>query len=111
MNYLYLIRSGHRVKIGITAVLKRRVLEIDKTTKGKQRLVFAVLVWNARGVEAMLHRRYKHHHAPLRVGSGRSEWFKGGFWIIECALLMLLISALHWLLMLAAFTGILLVIL
>ena len=111
MQYLYLIRSGTRFKFGITAVLNRRTTEIDRTTKGKQRLVFAVLILNARSVEAMLHRRYQKHHAPLRVGSGRSEYFRGGFWVIEAALLMLLISALHWGLMLAAFAGILLVIL
>lgn len=31
--------------------------------------------------------------AQLRVGSGRSEYFRPGFWLIECVIIMLLVSA------------------
>lgn len=94
MTFLYLIHSPTRVKIGITWHLGNRVANIDKTTAGKQRLILAVLLpWGARQVEAWLHRRYRRYHAPLRVGSGRSEYFRPGFWLIECVIIMLLVSA------------------
>ena len=97
MGYLYLLHSGWRVKIGIGSKLQRRVSQVDKTTRGKQRLVLAVILpFKTRQVEAYLHRRYKRHHAPLRAGSGRSEYFWAGLWTIECIVLMLLIQFGQW---------------
>ena len=97
MGYLYLLHSGWRVKIGIGSKLQRRVSQVDKTTRGKQRLVLAVILpFKTRQVEAYLHRRYKRHHAPLRAGSGKSEWFRAGFWTVECVVLMLLIEFGQW---------------
>jgi len=97
MGYLYLLRSGWRVKIGIGSKLQRRVSQVDKTTRGKQRLVLAVILpFKTRQVEAYLHRRYKRHHAPLRAGSGRSEYYWAGLWTVECIVLMLLIQFGQW---------------
>lgn len=106
MNYLYLLYSRFKFKIGIGRVLKRRVKQIDQSTAGKQRLVFAVLVFNARQIESWLHRRYKRHHAPFRVGSGKTEWYTAGLWVLECAILMLLIGAVHLAMVLACALGI-----
>jgi len=97
MGYLYLLQSGWRVKIGIGSKLQRRVSQVDKTTRGKQRLVLAVILpFKTRQIEAYLHRRYKRHHAPFRTGSGRTEWFRAGIWTLECVVLMLLIQFGQW---------------
>lgn len=84
--YLYFLTSTrpYRVKIGIGNQLKRRVSQVDKTTKGQQRVLIAFdMPFGARSTETLLHRRYNRQRAPLRVGSGRSEYFKPGLWIIE----------------------------
>ena len=97
MNYLYLLRFRTRIKIGIGWNLNNRVTQIDRTTKGKQRLILAVILpFKARQVEAWLHRRYKAHHAPLRAGSGRSEWFRAGLWTLECVFIMAAVSVAQW---------------
>lgn len=44
MTYLYLLRFRARVKIGIGGNLNNRVSQIDRTTKGKQRLILAVIL-------------------------------------------------------------------
>lgn len=110
MTFLYLIHSPRRVKLGITWHLVQRVANIDKTTAGKQRLVLAVLLpWGARQVEAYLHRRYRRWHAPLRYVSGRSEYFKPGLWLLECVVIMLLVSAGQFMAGLAGFYCLLLI--
>ncbi len=110
MTFLYLIHSPRRVKIGITWHLGHRLSNIDKTTAGKQRLILAVLLpWGARQVEAWLHRRYRRYHSPLRVGSGRTEYFRGGFWVLECAFLMVAGCLLRWGVVLGGFYLILLI--
>lgn len=79
--YLYFITSTrpYRVKIGIGNQLKRRVSQIDKTTKGQQRVLIAFdMPFGARSTETMLHRRYNRYHAPLRFGSGRTEFLSLG---------------------------------
>jgi len=79
--YLYFITSTrpYRVKIGIGNQLKRRVSQVDKTTKGQQRVLIAFdMPFGARSTETMLHRRYNRYHAPLRFGSGRTEFLSLG---------------------------------
>lgn len=97
MTYLYLLRFRTRVKIGIGWNLNNRVNQIDRTTNGKQRLMLAVILpFKARQVEAFLHRRYKAHHAPLKAGSGRSEYFKAGLWVLEAIVIMAAVSVAQW---------------
>lgn len=97
MMYLYLLRFHSRVKIGIGWNLNNRVNQIDRTTKGKQRLILAVILpFKARQVEAYLHRRYKRWHAPLKAGSGRSEYFRGGLWVLEAIVIMAAVSLAQW---------------
>ena len=97
MTYLYLIKSPRRVKIGIAKILSRRLWQIDNTTAGRQRLILAVILpfW-ARRVEAWLHRRYRAYHAPLRAGSGRSEYFWAGLWCLECVAIMFGVQVGQW---------------
>ena len=97
MTFLYLLYSGRRFKIGIASKLRRRVKQIDDSTKGNQRIVIAVdLPFKARQIEAYLHRRYKPYHAPLKSGSGKSEWFKAGLWVIEAIVIMLVVALVQW---------------
>ena len=79
--------------------LYRRHKQVDKTTKGHQRVLVAfIMPLGARWAETYLHRRYKKHHAPLRYGSGRTEWFRQGLWICEALVIAGLISAGQWVL-------------
>ena len=97
IHYLYLIRFRTRIKIGIGWNLNNRVDQIDRTTRGKQRLILAVILpFRARQVEAYLHRRYKAYHAPLKAGSGRSEWFIAGLWVLEAIVIMAAVSVAQW---------------
>lgn len=97
MTYLYLIHSGTRLKIGIARRVPDRVRDIDRTTNGKQRLILAVILpFKARQVEAWLHRRYKRYHAPLKAGSGRSEYFWAGLWVLEAIVIMATVSVAQW---------------
>ena len=99
MNYLYFLTSTNppRVKIGLGWHLYRRHKQVDKTTRGSQRVLVAfIMPLGARWAETMLHRRYKRHHAPLKYGSGRSEYFKRGAWIVEGIVIAGLISAGQW---------------
>lgn len=97
--YLYFLTSTHprRYKIGLGWHLYRRHKQVDKTTKGSQRVLVAfIMPLGARWAETMLHRRYKRHHAPLKYGSGKSEYFRRGFWICEAVAIAGLISAGQW---------------
>ena len=99
--YLYFLTSTHprRVKIGIGWHLYRRTKQVDKTTRGSQRVLMAfIMPLGALWAETLLHRRYKQHSAPLKYGSGRTEWFKRGAWIIEALAIAGLISAGQWIL-------------
>ena len=97
MTYLYLLRFRNRVKIGIGWNLNNRVSQIDRTTRGKQRLILAVILpFKARQIEAFLHRRYKRYHAPLKAGSGRSEYFRAGLWVLEAIVIMAAVSVVQW---------------
>ena len=90
LMYLYFLTSTrpYRVKIGIGNQLKRRVSQVDRTTKGQQRVLVAFdMPFGARSTETMLHRRYNRQRAPLRVGSGRTEWFRPGLWITEAVVI------------------------
>ena len=101
MNYLYFLTSTNppRVKIGLGWHLYRRHNQVDKTTRGSQRILVAfIMPLGARWAETMLHRRYKKHHAPLKYGSGRTEWFRRGAWIVEAIVIAGLISAGQWVL-------------
>jgi len=100
IQYLYFLRSTSppRIKIGIGWHLYNRAKTVDRTTKGTQRIVMAfVLPFGARKLEAYLHRRYRKHHAPLRFGSGRSEYFKRGAWIVEAVVIAGAVCLWQWL--------------
>jgi len=97
--YLYFLTSTHhrRYKIGLGWHLYRRHKQVDKTTKGQQRVLVAfIMPLGARWTETLLHRRYKRFHAPLKYGSGRTEWFKRGAWIAEAVVIAGLISTWQW---------------
>ncbi len=99
MQYLYFLSSTHprRVKIGIGNQLKRRVAQVDKTTKGQQRVLIAFdMPFGARATETMLHRRYNRQQAPLRFGSGRTEFFKPGLWVMEAVGIAVVVWVGQW---------------
>lgn len=97
MIFLYLLHFRTRVKIGIGWNLNNRVSQIDRTTRGRQRLILAVVLpFKARQIEAYLHRRYKRYHAPLKAGSGRSEYFWAGLWVLEAIVIMAAVSVAQW---------------
>lgn len=101
MSYLYFLTSTHpyRVKIGIGKRLQRRVTQVDRTTKGNQRVLIAFdMPFGARYTETLLHRRYNRQHAPLRVGSGRTEFFKPGLWLLEAVVIAGVVWAGQWVL-------------
>jgi hypothetical protein len=101
IQYLYILRSTYppRFKIGIGWHLYNRTKTVDRTTKGKQSVIVAfILPFGARKLEAYLHRRYKRWHAPLKFGSGRSEYFKRGAWIIEALVIAGAVCLWQWLL-------------
>lgn len=78
LGFLYILRFSRYTKIGIAkANLERRYRDIDRTTKGRQRIALALLVYNPRKVEAALHRKYARYRTRLQ-GSGGTEWFKLG---------------------------------
>ena len=96
IQYLYFIRSTSppRYKIGIGWHLYNRAKTVDRTTKGTQRVVMAfVLPFGSQKLEVFLHRRYKRWRAPLKFGSGRTEFFKRGPWLLEA----LVIAGAVWL--------------
>ena len=99
MSYLYFLTSTNppRIKIGLGWHLYRRHKQVDKTTRGRQRVLVAfIMPLGARWAETYLHRRYKRFYAPLKHGSGRSEYFKRGAWIVEAVVIAGLISAGQW---------------
>ena len=101
MNYLYFLTSTNpsRYKVGIGWHLYRRHKQVDKTTRGNQSVLVAfIMPLGARWAETLLHRRYKRYHAPLKYGSGKSEYFKRGLWIVEALVIAGLISAGQWIL-------------
>jgi hypothetical protein len=70
---------------------------VDKTTRGKQSVIVAfVLPFGARKLEAYLHRRYRKYHAPLKFGSGRTEFFKRGLWICEALVIAGAVCLWQW---------------
>ena len=99
MIHVYLLSSTRpmRVKIGIGRVLKKRTRQVDRTTPGRQRVVFSVLmpVWG-RWLERWLHHRYRRYRSPLRYGSGRTEYFRPGLWVVGCLAWMLVWWLLAW---------------
>lgn len=99
MSYLYFLTSTHpyRVKIGIGKRLQRRVTQVDRTTKGNQRVLIALdMPFGARSAETLLHRRYNRYHAPLRFGSGRTEFFKPGLWLFEAVVIAGVVCLGQW---------------
>jgi hypothetical protein len=97
--YLYFLTSTNprRYKVGIGKRLQKRIAQVDKTTKGQQRVLIAFdMPFGARATETMLHRRYNRYHAPLRFGSGRTEWFRPGLWITEAVVIAGVISTWQW---------------
>lgn len=101
MTFLYFLTSTHprRYKIGIGKRLQKRVTQVDRTTRGYQRVLIAFdMPFGARATETLLHRRYSRQRAPLRVGSGRSEYFKPGVWIAEAVIIAGVIFLVQWVL-------------
>jgi len=99
MTWLYLLHSTRpiRIKSGIGTKLRRRVQDVAKSTPGRQGVLFAVpLLFGARRVEQYLHKTYQRHHAPVRLGSGRTEYFRPGFWVLECVGIMALVFVGQW---------------
>jgi hypothetical protein len=97
--YLYFLTSTNprRYKVGIGKRLQKRIAQVDKTTKGQQRVLVAFdMPFGARSTETMLHRRYNRYHAPLRFGSGRTEWFRPGLWITEAVVIAGVICLGQW---------------
>ena len=84
IGLIYLVLTpalfGSRFKIGVTGIGRRRVRmrSIQRTTRGIQIPVFFAPVLYPYGVEKMLHRLFAGDHAPYRVGSGKTEWFRCG---------------------------------
>ena len=101
IQYLYILRSTHppRFKIGIGWHLYKRTSQVDKTTRGKQSVIVAfILPFGAQKLEVYLHHRYRKYHAPLKFGSGKSEYFKRGAWIIEALVIAGAVCLWQWLL-------------
>lgn len=99
--YLYFLTSTNpaRIKIGVGNQLKRRVSQVDKTTKGYQRVLIAFdMPFGARSTETLLYRRYSRYHAPLRFGSGKTEYFKPGLWLLEAVVIAGVICLGQWVL-------------
>jgi Meiotically up-regulated gene 113 len=99
MQFLYFLSSTTppRYKIGIGNHLHKRVRQVDRTTKGHQRVLIAFdMPFGARRTETMLHRRYNRYHAPLKHGSGKTEWFRRGLWVIEGILIAFFICFCQW---------------
>ena len=99
--YLYFLTPTHhrRYKIGIGKRLQKRVSQVDKTTRGRQRVLIAFdMPFGARSTETLLHRRYNRQHAPLRFGSGKTEYFKPGLWLLEAVVIAGVIWAGQWVL-------------
>ena len=69
-----------RFKIGITRrSWKKRSANIAKTTPGLQfPLPFFAVVPFPAFWEGMLHSYFDYCHAPMRRGSGKTEWFRVG---------------------------------
>ena len=117
MTYLYLLYYVKsifdiRFKIGIGWHLYKRLEQIDRTTKGEQKLLFAVILpFGARRVERMIHKLYQGYHAPLKAGSGKSEWFKLGIRVVDVSVLIVLVMVVQWALVAASFSGVLMVLL
>jgi hypothetical protein len=79
--------------------LYNRAKQVDKTTRGNQSVIVAfVLPLGARKLEAYLHRKFKKWHAPLKFGSGRTEFFKRGSWICEALFIAWAVCLWQWLL-------------
>ena len=99
--YLYILTSTrpYRYKIGIGKRLQKRIAQVDKTTKGHQRVLIAFdMPFGARSTETLLHRRYARQHAPLRFGSGKTEYFKPGLWLLEAIVIAGVICLGQWVL-------------
>ena len=100
IQFLYILRSTSppRFKIGLGWHLHKRTAQVDKTTKGQQSVLVAfAMPLGARWVETYLHRRYRRYHAPLRFGSGKSEYFRRGAWVIEAVAIAGLFCLAQWL--------------
>jgi hypothetical protein len=97
--YLYFLTSTHpyRVKIGIGNKLQRRVKQVEQSTKGHQKVLVAFdFPFGARKTETYLHRKYSRYHAPLKFGSGRTEYFNPGLWLVEAVIIALLACVGQW---------------
>jgi hypothetical protein len=99
MQYLYFLTSTNpsRVKIGIGNKLQRRVKQVEQSTKGHQKVLVAFdFPFGAQRTETYLHRKYIKHHAPLKFGSGRTEYFKPGIWLCEAVIIALMACVGQW---------------
>lgn len=69
-----------RFKCGITnRGLRSRSRNIAETTPGWQRPIFFCIVPEPRYWEKKFHGMFSHCHAPMREGSGKTEWYAFGF--------------------------------
>ena len=70
-----------RFKVGIARLGRRakRWREVQRTTPGIQAGLFFAPVLFPYLLEKWLHSALRDGRAPLRIGSGRTEWFRLGF--------------------------------
>jgi len=70
-----------RFKVGIARIGRRakRWKEVQRSTPGLQVGIFFAPVLFHEQVELWLKRTLRSGRAPLRIGSGRTEWFRLGF--------------------------------
>lgn len=96
-----------RFKCGITnRGLKKRSKNIAETTPGRQFPVFFCVIPYPKYWETRMHRWFDHCHAPMKEGSGKTEWFKVGFlgfyfleilayyafvWVVEAVVIWLIV--------------------
>lgn len=68
-----------RFKCGITnRGLKKRSKNIAETTPGKQLPVFFCVIPYPKYWETRMHKHFEFCHAPMKEGSGKTEWFSFG---------------------------------
>lgn len=101
LRYIYIGKTTANkrlVKIGIAKDVKSRWRCTDRSIKGsKEYPVVYFKVINARSLETMLHRKYKHKQKDHK-GSGATEWFELGF--LDRLWLFFIVAARGFLLML-----------
>ena len=77
--YIMFNPTSGKTKIGISKNVESRRTDIDKEVEGRVVVLTAHRFFSAEKVEVSLHRRFKKYHAPMRSGTGKTEWFQMPF--------------------------------